>query len=52
MWLEQFGVEASEEEATKMTAEVKQLSLKHKRLLTEDEFRSIVRDVLGQRSPV
>ncbi len=49
-WLEQLGIEASEEEALKMTANVKTFSLKNKRLLTEDEFRGIAKEVLGQRA--
>jgi len=49
-WLEQLGIEASEEEALKMTANVKTFSLKNKRLLTEDEFRNIAKEVLGQRA--
>jgi len=49
-WLEQLGIEASEDEALKMTANVKTFSLKNKRLLTEDEFRNIAKEVLGQRA--
>jgi len=50
MWLETLGFEASDEEATKMTAAVKAYSLKTKKLLTEAEFRKIAEDVLGQRA--
>ncbi|MFN7086554.1 MAG: LeuA family protein [Burkholderiales bacterium] len=50
LWLEQLGIEASEEEALKMTAEVKNFSLKNKRLLTESEFRKIAEDVIRQRA--
>jgi hypothetical protein len=45
-----MGIEASDEEALKMTAAVKGYSLKNKRLLTETEFRKISQDVLGQRA--
>lgn len=51
MWLEQLGIEASEEEATAMTAAVKLHSLKSKKLLTENEFSQIAEDVLKQRAP-
>lgn len=51
MWLEQLGIEASEEEATAMTAAVKLHSLKSKKLLTENEFSQIAKDVLKQRAP-
>ncbi len=51
MWLEQLGIEASEEEATAMTAAVKLHSLKSKKLLTEKEFSQIAKDVLKQRAP-
>ncbi len=37
-----MGVQASEEDAMKVVMAVKEFSLKHKRLLTEDEFGSIV----------
>ena len=49
-WLEHMGIEASEEEATKITAGVKSHSLKTKKLLTETEFRKIAEDVIGQRA--
>jgi isopropylmalate/homocitrate/citramalate synthase len=49
-WLEHLGIEASEEEATKMTAQVKTFSLKEKRLLTEREFRNIAEQVLRERA--
>jgi len=49
-WLEEFGIEASEEEATKMTAQVKAFSLKEKRLLTEREFRNIAEQVIRERA--
>ena len=40
--LQKMGVQASEEEAMKVVMAVKEFSLKHKRLLTEDEFKSVV----------
>jgi len=49
-WLEQLGIEASEEEALKMTAAVKNHSLSTKKLLTESEFQKIAQDVLKERS--
>jgi isopropylmalate/homocitrate/citramalate synthase len=49
-WLEQLGIEASEDEALKMTAAVKNYSLGTKKLLTEAEFRKIAEDVLKQRT--
>ncbi|HEX9693134.1 MAG TPA: hypothetical protein VGA22_13660, partial [Gemmatimonadales bacterium] len=49
-WLADMGIEASDEDALKMTAAVKAYSLKNKRLLTEMEFRKIAEDVKGQRA--
>jgi isopropylmalate/homocitrate/citramalate synthase len=49
-WLVQMGIEASDEEALKMTADVKGYSLKNKRLLTEAEFRTIAKNIVGQRA--
>ena len=42
MWLERIGVRASEDEANMVLAAVKEFSLSHKRLLTEEDIRSIV----------
>jgi isopropylmalate/homocitrate/citramalate synthase len=50
MWLETMGIEASEEEALKITAGVKKHSLGTKKLLTEGEFRTIAKDIIGQRA--
>ena len=47
---EQAGIEASEEEALKITAEVKKYSLGTKKLLTEGEFRNVAKKVVGQRA--
>ena len=49
-WLEQLGIEASDEEALAMTAAVKKYSLGTKKLLTETEFRKIADDVKSQRA--
>ncbi|HEX9877753.1 MAG TPA: pyruvate carboxyltransferase, partial [Gammaproteobacteria bacterium] len=49
-WLADMGIEASDEDALKMTAAVKAYSLKNKRLLTETEFRKIAEDVKGRRA--
>jgi isopropylmalate/homocitrate/citramalate synthase len=51
MWCEELGIEASEEEALKITAAVKAHSLKTKKLLTQSEFKKLAQDVLAQRSP-
>ena len=51
MWCNDLGIEASEEEALKITAAVKQASLKSKKLLTQNEFKKLAQDVLKQRSP-
>ena len=40
--LRNLGIQASEEEAMKVVAAVKDFSLRHKRLLTDSEFRQIV----------
>jgi isopropylmalate/homocitrate/citramalate synthase len=50
IWCEQLGIEASEEEATAMTVAVKLKSLNSKKLLTENEFKQIAKDVLKQRA--
>jgi isopropylmalate/homocitrate/citramalate synthase len=40
--LKNLGVQFTEEEAMRVVAAVKDFSLKHKRLLTDTEFRNIV----------
>src|SRR5450759_3514450 len=50
MWLEQMGIEASDEEALAITAAVKKYSLNSKQLLSQDEFRKVAKGVLGQRA--
>ena len=44
--LAKLGIQASEEDAMKVVATVKEFSLRHKRLLTDAEFREIVDTVL------
>ena len=51
-WLEHLGIEASDDEGLKMTAQVKAFSLKNKRLLTESEFRKIAEEVIAERASV
>jgi isopropylmalate/homocitrate/citramalate synthase len=46
-WLKRLGVQATEEQALAVVAAVKEFSLEHKRLLTEQEFKTIV----GQTIP-
>jgi isopropylmalate/homocitrate/citramalate synthase len=49
--LKNLGVQASEEEAMQVVAAVKEFSLRGKRLLTPEEFRSIVAKVLPNKIP-
>jgi isopropylmalate/homocitrate/citramalate synthase len=44
--LQKLGIQASEDDAMKVVMAVKEFSLKHKRLLTEAEFRTIVDETL------
>lgn len=46
MWLEKIGVEATDEEAQQILLAVKEFAMAHKRLLTEEDFRYIVNQVL------
>jgi isopropylmalate/homocitrate/citramalate synthase len=46
--LKKLGVEATEEEAMQVVMAVKQFSLERKRLLTDEEFRSVVKATLPQ----
>jgi isopropylmalate/homocitrate/citramalate synthase len=48
LWLQQIGLQVSEQDALKITAAVKAHSLKTKRLLTEAEFREVAKSVIGQ----
>lgn len=48
LWLQQMGMQVSEEDAMKVLAAVKAHSLKTKKLLTEAEFREVAKRTLGQ----
>jgi len=48
-WLDDIGVEVSDEARREVLTEVKRFSLQTKRLLDETEFRDIVAQVTGQR---
>jgi len=50
IWLERAGMRASEDDALRITAAVKEYSLKSKKLLTDPEFRKIAGDVLAHRA--
>jgi isopropylmalate/homocitrate/citramalate synthase len=47
--LKDIGVQANDEEAMQVVAGVKEFSLEHKRLLTAEEFRSVVAKVLPNK---
>jgi isopropylmalate/homocitrate/citramalate synthase len=47
--LKGIGVEANDEEAMQVVVGVKEFSLQHKRLLTDEEFRSVAAKVLPNR---
>jgi isopropylmalate/homocitrate/citramalate synthase len=47
--LKGIGLEANDEEAMQVVVGVKEFSLEHKRLLTDDEFRSVVAKVLPNK---
>jgi len=48
--LRKLGVEFNEEEAMKVVAAVKEYSLQRKRLLTDEEFRTVVGATLPGRA--
>jgi len=48
--LKNRGIKATEEEALAVVAAVKELSLRHKRLLTDQEFQNILNSVLPQQA--
>jgi isopropylmalate/homocitrate/citramalate synthase len=48
--LRHLGVQATEEEAMSVVSAVKEFSLRHKRLLTDQEFRSIVSSTLPEKT--
>ncbi len=47
--LKDIGVQVTDEEAMQVVVGVKEFSLEHKRLLTDDEFRSVVAKVLPNK---
>jgi isopropylmalate/homocitrate/citramalate synthase len=47
LWAEKLSIRLSDEEARKIVVLVKDMAVKFKRLLTENEFREIVESVLG-----
>jgi isopropylmalate/homocitrate/citramalate synthase len=48
--LRKLGVQATEEEAMLVVSAVKEFSLRHKRLLTDQEFRNIVSSTLPEKA--
>jgi isopropylmalate/homocitrate/citramalate synthase len=48
MRLRAMGIQFAEEEAMQVVMAVKEFSLKHKRLLTDEEFKSVVKTTLPQ----
>ena len=46
-WLEKFQIEASEEQAMEVLMAVKMWGLEHKRLMTDEEFSTLAKDVLS-----
>jgi isopropylmalate/homocitrate/citramalate synthase len=51
LWLQQLGMQVSEEDALKILAAVKAYSLKNKKMLSRGEFREVAQKVVGQRAP-
>lgn len=47
IWLERLGMQATPEQVEQLTFLVKERSLEKKGLLTEEEFRDLVDQVLG-----
>lgn len=50
-WLERVGLDPTEAQRLAILAQVKEFSLAHKRLLTEDEFATLARAVVGADMP-
>ena len=46
-WLGKFQIEASEEQAMEVLMAVKMWGLEHKRLMTEEEFSTLAKDILS-----
>jgi isopropylmalate/homocitrate/citramalate synthase len=47
MWLHHLEIEATDEQAMAVLGAVKQFGLKHKRLLTEEEFAELAKETIG-----
>jgi isopropylmalate/homocitrate/citramalate synthase len=48
IWLENLGLDATPEQELELLMMVKEKSIEKKGLLTEEEFRTMTREVLGQ----
>jgi isopropylmalate/homocitrate/citramalate synthase len=48
MWLQDVGMQVSEDDAMKILQAVKAYSLKHKKMLTKGEFRDLARQTAGR----
>jgi isopropylmalate/homocitrate/citramalate synthase len=48
MWLQDVGMQVSEEDAMKVLQAVKLHSLKNKKMLSKAEFRDVARNTLGR----
>jgi hypothetical protein len=48
MWLQEAGMQVSDEDALKITQAVKAQSLKTKKLLTRNEFKDLAKRVLDE----
>ena len=52
MWLQDVGMQVSEEDAMKVLQATKLYSLKNKKMLSHAEFRDLARSVLGKTQAV
>jgi isopropylmalate/homocitrate/citramalate synthase len=48
IWLQQIGMQVSEEDALKIMAAVKAYSLKNKKMLSHGEFRDLAKSVVNR----
>ena len=48
MWLQDVGMQVSEDDAMKILQAVKAYSLKNKKMLTKGEFRELARKTVGR----
>jgi len=48
IWLQQLGMQVSEEDALKIMAAVKAYSLKNKKMLTRGEFRDLAKSIVNR----